>query len=71
MSEATYRVEGMNCSHCELSVTKALESVPGVSKADVSLERGEAKVSFTGEPVDTTVLVAAVEGAGYTLKPAS
>lgn len=57
------RVEGMTCKHCVMAVTNALKKVPGVTKvAEVSLERGEAKVE--GNP-DRAALVEAVENEGY------
>lgn len=57
------RVEGMTCQHCVGAVTKALEKVPGVERAEVSLEAGEATVSGTA---DVAALIAAVEEEGYT-----
>jgi copper chaperone len=59
------KVGGMTCGHCVMRVKKALEEVEGVKKAEVNLEKGEAEVSFKGQPVDTTKLVKAVTDAGY------
>ncbi len=56
------KVSGMTCNHCVMHVTKALEGVPGVKKATVSLERGEALVD--GSPA-VAGLVEAVKEAGY------
>lgn len=61
-------VEGMSCAHCVRAVREALLSVPGVSKAEVDLEAGRARVE--GEPVDIDRLVQAVEDEGYRAKPA-
>jgi copper chaperone len=55
-------VSGMTCNHCVMAVTRALEGVSGVSKAHVSLERGEATVE--GSP-NVRDLIAAVEDEGY------
>jgi len=38
------RVDGMSCEHCVQAVKKALEGVPGVRSARVSLEQGLAEV---------------------------
>lgn len=38
------KVDGMNCSHCRANVENAIKSVAGVTKVDVSLERGEVLV---------------------------
>ena len=56
------KIEGMSCGHCKMSVEKALKSVPGVEKVEVSLEKGEALVEGTADP---KALVQAVEEEGY------
>jgi copper chaperone len=56
-------VTGMTCDHCVHAVTTALEEVPGVTGAVVSLERKAATV--TGDGVDPARLIAAVEEEGY------
>ena len=54
----------MTCDDCVRTVTQALESVPGVMAATVSLERRSAHV--TAEPsVDLERLAAAVRESGY------
>ena len=54
----------MTCDDCVQTVTAALESVPGVETAEVSLERRSARVA--AEPsVATERLTAAVRSAGY------
>lgn len=56
------RVEGMTCNHCVMAVKKALMRVPGVEKAEVSLERAEALVEGQA---DLEALLRAVEEEGY------
>jgi copper chaperone len=56
-------VTGMTCDHCVRSVTNALQDVPGVQSASVSLESNSAEVS--GDGIDTAALVAAVAEEGY------
>jgi copper chaperone CopZ len=46
-------------------VAAALERLPGVRRADVSLERGEARVQFEAERVTPEALVAAVNRLGF------
>ncbi|HHI97115.1 MAG TPA: heavy-metal-associated domain-containing protein [Thermodesulfatator atlanticus] len=36
------KIAGMSCEHCVKRVTKALESLPGVTNVKVSLSTGEA-----------------------------
>ncbi|MEJ2216866.1 MAG: cation transporter [Gemmatimonadota bacterium] len=56
------KVEGMTCHHCVMAVTKALESVAGVTKAEVDLERGRAVVDGDA---DVQAMIAAVQEEGY------
>jgi copper chaperone CopZ len=63
-------VRGMSCNHCVMRVTKALQSVPGVLDAEVSLERGQAVVTVgPDQEVSQEALVAAVQKAGYEAEP--
>ncbi len=59
----TLHIEGMNCMHCVNAVKKALEDVPGVTRADVSLD-GPTSVE-TSASVDDALLRKAVQDAGY------
>jgi copper chaperone len=56
------KVEGMTCHHCVMAVTKALESVVGVTKAEVDLDRGRAVVDGDA---DVQAMIAAVQEEGY------
>ncbi len=57
-------ISGMSCGHCVSHVKSALESIEGVSQAEVSLENHEAEVTLSDQVVDAD-LIAAVEQAGY------
>lgn len=57
-----YKVKGMNCSHCQASVTKAIASVQGVESVDVNLKSGIATVEGTHNADDVK---AAVRSAGF------
>lgn len=60
--QTTLKVTGMTCGHCVAAVTKALEAVPGVEKADVSLEKAQAVVSGDA---DRQAMIDAVKEEGY------
>lgn len=57
-------IGGMTCDDCVRTVTKALESVPGVVGADVSLAEREAAVAVAPD-VEPSALTAAVRASGY------
>jgi len=62
MSTTTLKVTGMTCGHCVTSVKKALEHVPGVESAEVSLQQGRAVVAGEAE---ASALIHAVQEEGY------
>lgn len=62
-------VDGMTCGNCARHVTEALQSVPGVRSATVSLEGKSASVKWAEERQHNhSALVHAVEQAGYEAK---
>jgi mercuric reductase len=64
MSDLVLRITGMTCNGCAGHVEQALQSVPGVSQADVSYAQGLARVRGA-LALDPTTLFAAVQAAGY------
>ena len=57
-------VEGMHCPHCANAVKKALLEVPGVTSAEVSLEKKTAEVTLEGAVSDAS-LSKAIEDADF------
>ena len=58
------KIRGMMCEHCENTVKKALEALPGVEKAEVFHKTGTAVLSLAGE-VDGETVRKAVEDKDY------
>jgi periplasmic mercuric ion binding protein len=65
----TLNVPGMTCPTCPITVKKALNKVPGVSKVEISLEKKQAAVTFDDTKTDTKALVKATTDAGYPSQP--
>ena len=63
MAEANLKIEGMSCQHCVMRVKKAVDQLPGVSKAEVSV--GTARIVYDESKVKKEALEQAVEKAGY------
>ena len=62
-------VSGMTCGNCARHVTEAIQSVPGVRSATVSLDSHIAAVRWTPEaPQDTAAVIEAIEKEGYGAK---
>lgn len=62
-----YVITGMNCPHCQASVTKAIQGVEGVTQVDVNLSTGRATVEGEHDP---EAVKAAVSAAGFDAKEA-
>ncbi len=65
----TLNVSGMTCSACPITVRKALEKVPGVSKVDVQFEKKQVLVTFDDAKTNTDALIKATTNAGYPSQP--
>ena len=61
-------IEGMTCASCVGRVERALKAVPGVQSASVNLATEQATIQLSNE-VERSVLVLAIQNAGYTVPP--
>ena len=61
----TFQVEGMSCTGCSGKLQKALEAVPGVYAADVTLEPAQAVIQYDDAKVSTATLKETVEDVGF------
>src|SRR5438045_9681408 len=63
------RIDGMTCGNCARHVTEALQSVPGVQHADVTLQTSQGKVRWdaAADP-SPDKLIRAIEEAGFSAK---
>jgi copper chaperone len=59
----TYSVPGMSCGHCRAAITAEVTDVAGVASVDVDLDTKLVRIS--GEDLDDSALVAAIDEAGY------
>ena len=62
--EKTMEIEGMMCEHCERTVQKALEAVPGVERGTADARAGTAVIRMLPD-TSQEALSRAVEEAGY------
>ena len=68
-SATEFAITGMSCGNCARHVTEAIQSVPGVGSATVTLDAGKAAVQWkVGAEQNVRAVVQAVEAAGYGAK---
>lgn len=65
METTVIPVKGMTCMGCISSVKRVLGSIDGVAKAEVSLEKAQAEISYDPGKTSLETLKAAIEDAGY------
>jgi copper chaperone len=65
METTVLKVGGMSCGGCVKSVTKVLTELPGVAKAEVTLQPGEARVEFDPAAVTREAMKQAIDDAGF------
>ena len=58
-------VRGMYCQSCERTVTAMLQRIPGVQRAEVSVNRGEAVVLYDPSRTSAEGLITVLERLGY------
>jgi len=63
MSTITYNVPDISCGHCRAAITREVSAVAGVETVEVELKTKT--VTVTGDPLDETAIVAAIDEAGY------
>jgi copper chaperone len=68
VTNVTLAIQGMTCDHCVMRVQKALAEVPGVRKAVVTLEPGQASVDYDDSASTAEAMAAAVVKAGYSAR---
>ena len=74
MTTTDIQINGLTCTSCVMNVTEELQELPGVTGVEVALVAGgtsTATVTAAGAAPSADALRAAVEGAGYSLAPAS
>lgn len=65
LQTVTLSVPGMYCEVCPITVKKALQKVPGVTRVDVSFEKKEAVVSYDDTKASIAKMQDATFEAGY------
>lgn len=65
MEQLVIKVGGMSCQGCVKNVAGVLQALAGVDEVVVSLEVGEARVTFDPGEVDAAAMRAAIEDAGF------
>ena len=69
VNQASFAVEGMDCTACATAIEKKLKGLDGVQSAIVSYEQKRATVEFDTSKVTIAQLEQAIRDAGYRAHP--
>ncbi len=69
MTKKRFKVEGMRCVGCAMTVDGALEDLPGVKSAATNYARQVADVEYDERKVNEAQILAAIVKAGYQGEP--
>ena len=65
MSQQTFNVQGMSCSHCERAVTQAVQALDPQAQVKIDLASGRVEVSSNQA---ASAIAKAIEQEGYQVK---
>lgn len=67
-----FKIEGMHCSSCAMSIDFDLEDLDGVTKASTSYARAECEIECEEDKISDEIIIQTIQKVGYqaqTLKP--
>jgi copper chaperone CopZ len=65
MKEIILNIEGMHCTGCSNRLTKVLNNIDGVERAEVSFETKKANIKYDESKVSVETIKAEIEEAGF------
>ncbi|MBU1178363.1 heavy metal translocating P-type ATPase [Patescibacteria group bacterium] len=61
----SYKISGMHCTACSLTIEKTLQKEPGIKKANVNFATEEANIEYEADQIDDKKIVSLIKKAGY------
>lgn len=61
----TFKIKGMHCVSCSLSIDGELEDTPGVHNSNTNYAKAETKIVFDPQQVSVNTLKQIIEKLGY------
>lgn len=63
--QAAFKVGGMTCDHCEMSIRKGVEELNGIITVEANYEDSTTHVTFDPSRTGEEEIIAAIEKRGY------
>jgi len=64
-TKIVFKLSGLHCSSCGISIDNALEEIDGVFESKTSYSKAESVVYFDANKTNEKTLKRAIQGAGY------
>ena len=64
-----FKIDGMHCSSCAMSIDMDLEDMEGVKSAKTSYAKQETEVEYDEEKVGLEEILQTIQKSGYTAEP--
>jgi len=64
-----FKITGMHCSSCAITIDMDLEDLEGVKKAQTSYAKEETEVEFEPGKMDNQIIVETIKKSGYSAVP--
>ena len=68
MKKVVFKIIGMDCVACSLTIDGDLEDHKGIQSAKTSYAKAQTEVEFDPEKVTEKEIIAVIKKAGYTVK---
>ncbi|MBI2196377.1 cation transporter [Candidatus Daviesbacteria bacterium] len=69
MDKKKFKITGMHCSSCALTIDMDLEDLPGVKSASTSYAKAETEVEFDPDKVTDNLVLTTIKKSGYEAVP--
>lgn len=69
MIKKKFKIEGMHCTSCAMSIDMDLEDLDGVKQSNTSYAKMETEVEFDEEKVTDQNIIEIIEKLGYSASP--
>jgi len=66
-TQAIFKISGMHCTSCSMSIDDVLEEIDGVISAQTNYAQSISKVNFDAQKIKIESLIKSIENLGYTV----
>lgn len=69
MIKKKFKIEGMHCTSCAMTIDMDLEDLDGVTKAQTSYAKSECEIEFDPAKLEMDIVIETIKKSGYIAVP--